>query len=142
MAIHLGADFKLYIDGSVAAHCESFSKSSERGTVEITSRSSATGWREYQTTNLKGGTIDFSGMIARPGTSPEGEVSFEDILTQYNDSEASIGWTISAHDVSSSYQDDGVGYITSLDQDYGTLEDKVTFSGSIQITGAIVRTQT
>lgn len=140
MGIYLGSEFKFYIDGSVAAHCENFSKSNEKGIVEITSRSSAGNWRDYKPTGLKGSTVDFSGLQVRPGSVPSGEKSFDEILNDFYDNDVSIGGMIKAPDASGSYYDTFSMFITNLDEDYGSMEDKVTYSGKAQITGPITRT--
>lgn len=139
MAVHIGADFKFYLDSSVVAYCENFSKQNDKGKVEITSRSSIGQWREYQTTGVKGGTLSLSGVIARPGTEPSGEKNFDDVINDWYSSNTDVSCKITPVDVSG-YQEEFNATIDSMSQEYGGLEDKVTYSMELTINGAVTRT--
>lgn len=137
--VQLGANFKLYIDGSVAAYCESFSKKNSKGKVEITSRSSVGEWREYQSTGVKGGSLDLSGVVVRPGYAPSSEKSFDELINKFYSSNDDVSAMIEPVDVSG-YKEEFNIIMDDLTQNFGSIEDKVAYDIAATINGPVTRT--
>jgi predicted secreted protein len=124
----LGKTMVLRITGTptVITNLTSNSLSFTTDMIDVTTKSSGT-HKEYLP-NFQDLTIDFEGVYTiTPSTA-----GFEDLLTSKLDGTA-VTWEFGTT-VTGTPKWSGSGYITGLDVD-APMDDKVTFSGSIQNTG-------
>ena len=141
--VRLAKEFVLSISGMVIARCTDFSLSLGKNTVDITSFDSD-GFEEYIADN-KNWNISFGSMVTRDhgvGTSNGtgwGSGVYLNLFDHWASSTSDYPVAVGIGDSGTAQEYfTGLGILTELSMD-GAVGDKITYSGTIQGSGKLVR---
>ena len=124
-----GTNLVLKVEGTVVGHTTSCTLSVNLDVADATTKDSS-GWSEG-IAGLKSGEISFDGLVDYSDANNAEQLL--DLLIARTQLTAIFGTVVSGDSI---YTADG--FISSLEQT-GEMESAVTFSGTITITGAIVK---
>ena len=124
-----GTNLLLKVEGTVVGHTTSCTLSVNLDVADATTKDSS-GWSEG-IAGLKSGEISFDGLVDYSDANNAEQLL--DLLIARTQLTAIVGTSVSGDSI---YTCDG--FISSLEQT-GEMEAAVTFSGTITITGAIVK---
>ena len=148
--VRLAKEFVVKIQDMVVARCTDFSMTIDKKLVDVTSFDSQ-GFDEFIADN-KNVTISFGSMVTRDGTDGEGGAhgivstsigsgTFKNLFDHMIDSDSDYPVTIGLGE-DTTYPTgaywEGAGILNNLTFD-GAVGEKITYKGSIQMSGAIER---
>jgi len=134
-SVVLTKELILKIGTDTVARCTDYSLSINKETIDITSLDSA-GWKE-KLVDLKEYAISFSAMVTR-GVVSGSETDFDELLTSFIGTDTALGWTLIDGETGFVVSLNGNAFLVSLEPG-GSVGDKVTYSGSLEGTGALAQ---
>jgi len=128
----LSKQLTLSIDGDVIGFATDFDLEVNKEVIDITTLSAA-GWKEFLV-DLKEWKISYSGLVTR-GTPGTNEIGSEGLLSSFIGSDAAVAIILKTSTTGDQYVT-GNAFILSH-KESGKVNDKMTFSGELQGTGAL-----
>jgi predicted secreted protein len=129
----LGKAMTLTYDSKVIARCTDFTLEVNKEPIDITTLQSASGWKEKKV-DLKEWSISFNALVTRGA---DGTYSvYDELLADIRGTDTAIAVSMDDTDGSGTISVGGDVFLTSLSTGV-TVGDKVTYSGTLEGTGAL-----
>lgn len=133
MATINGTSLIVSVGGTAIAHTTSATLNLEKAMIDVSSKDSS--GNSESLSGQKSASVDFEGLVDFAAGSGEG---IADLVSTFQSSTA-VAWEIASGAVATAPKFSGSGFISSLSMD-APMEDAVTFSGTITVTGAVTYT--
>lgn len=130
----LTKELVLQIGTDTVARATDYSLTINKETVDITTLDSP-GWKE-KLADLKEYSISFGALVTR-GTVGASETDYDELLTSLIGTDTALAWTLIDGEAGAVVSLAGNAFLNSLDLS-GSVGDKVTYTGGMEGTGAIV----